>query len=590
MAGRIPQPFIDELLSRTDIVELIDARVPLKKAGHEYKACCPFHNENTPSFTVSQTKQFYHCFGCGAHGTALAFLMEYDHLEFREAVEELAQRAGLQVPIDETAAPQQNHQPLYDILDEVNRWYQQQLRKHPQRETAIDYLKQRGLSGAIAADFGLGFAPPGWDNVVRALGTTPERRTLLDRAGLTSEKNGNLRDRLRERIIFPIHDSRGRVIGFGGRIMGQGEPKYLNSPETPVFHKGRELYGLYLAKQHTRKLEALLVVEGYMDVVALAQHGVRNAVATLGTATTAEHLQRLFRTVSKVIFCFDGDRAGRAAAWKALETTLPQLRDGLQVSFLFLPEGEDPDSFIRAQGQAAFEAEVARAKPLSDFFFEHLFDEEHTHSLDGRARAAERAKPLLNQLPAGIFRETMLERLGKEVGLDPSRLRQGLGLDTPARNPKQREARAQAGQARRTTPNLLRHTLRILLDQPDLALQLDDWTWLQDEAERQAEDRALQFFVEVVGFFREQPGRTLAHLSEYWREQPQATAALERLLSHPLPALQSGHGKEFLDGWARLRKSLAEARLDDLIARSRSGNLSADERAELAERLQQRAV
>ncbi|MGA1562326.1 MAG: toprim domain-containing protein, partial [Gammaproteobacteria bacterium] len=377
---------------------------------------------------------------------------------------------------------------------------------------------------------------------------------------------------------------------FGGRIMGQGEPKYLNSPETPVFHKGRELYGLYLAKQHTRKLESLLVVEGYMDVVALAQHGVRNAVATLGTATTADHLQRLFRTVSKVIFCFDGDRAGRAAAWKALETTLPQLRDGLQVSFLFLPEGEDPDSFIRAQGQAAFEAEVARAKPLSDFFFEHLFDEEHTHSLDGRARAAERAKPLLNQLPAGIFRETMLERLGKEVGLDPNRLRQGLGLDTPVPNRTQREARPKSGQPPRTTPNLLRHTLRILLDQPDLAQQLDDWSWLQDEAERQTDDRALQFFAEVVTFFRAQPGRTLAHLSEHWREQPHATAALERLLSHPLPTLQSGHGKEFLDGWARLRKSVAEARLDDLIARSRSGSLSADERAELAERLQQRAV
>ncbi len=589
MAGRIPQPFIDELLSRTDIIELIDARVPLKKAGHEYKACCPFHNENTASFTVSPSKQFYHCFGCGAHGTALAFLMEYDHLEFREAVEELAQRAGLQVPVDETAAPQQNHQPLYDILDEANRWYQQQLRKHPQRELAIDYLKTRGLSGEIAADFGLGFAPPGWDNLVRALGTTPERRTLLDRAGLTTEKSGNLRDRLRERVLFPIHDSRGRVIGFGGRIMGPGEPKYLNSPETPVFHKGRELYGLYLTKQHTRKLESLLVVEGYMDVVALAQHGVRNAVATLGTATTADHLQRLFRTVSKVVFCFDGDRAGRAAAWKALETTLPQLRDGLQVSFLFLPEGEDPDSFIRTQGREVFAAEVARAKPLSDFFFEHLFDEEHTHSLDGRARAAERAKPLLGHLPEGIFRETLLERLGKEVGLDPNRLRQGLKLGPAAPNPRQREPRTPANQLPRSAPNLLRHTLRALLEQPELALRLDDWGWLRDEAERQPEDRALQFFVDVVAFFHEQPSRTVAHLSEHWREQPQATAALERLLATPLPPLQSGHASEFLGGWARLQRSFAEARLDDLIARSRNGNLTPAERTELAERLQQRA-
>ena len=419
MPGKIPQQFIDELLSRVDIVEVINARVPLKKAGREFQACCPFHGEKTPSFTVSPTKQFYHCFGCGAHGTALGFLMEYDRLSFPEAIEELATQMGMEVPREASFENGPDHRPIYDLLDRVAGFYANQLREHPEAPRAVDYLKQRGLSGEIAGTFRLGFAPPGWDNVLKRFGGDAQKLKVLRDAGLIQEKEGEDKryDRLRDRIIFPIRDGRGRVIGFGGRLLGDGKPKYLNSPETPVFHKGRELYGLYEARQTHRKLEQILVVEGYMDVVALAQFDIRNAVATLGTATTAEHLNRLYRATSELVFCFDGDRAGRDAAWKALQTALPLMKDGRQARFLFLPEGEDPDTLVRKIGTAAFNNEVAQAQPLSEFFFAKLASQVDTNSIDGLARMAEIAKPLLAQLPAGTFREMMEQALQQRIGL-----------------------------------------------------------------------------------------------------------------------------------------------------------------------------
>jgi len=419
MPGKIPQQFIDELLSRVDIVEVISARVPLKKAGREFQACCPFHGEKTPSFTVSPTKQFYHCFGCGAHGTALGFLMEYDRLSFPEAIEELATQMGMEVPREASFENGPDHRPIYDLLDRVAGFYANQLREHPEAPRAVDYLKQRGLSGEIAGTFRLGFAPPGWDNVLKRFGGDAQKLKVLRDAGLIQEKEGEDKryDRLRDRIIFPIRDGRGRVIGFGGRLLGDGKPKYLNSPETPVFHKGRELYGLYEARQTHRKLEQILVVEGYMDVVALAQFDIRNAVATLGTATTAEHLNKLYRATSELVFCFDGDRAGRDAAWKALQTALPLMKDGRQARFLFLPEGEDPDTLVRKIGTAAFNNEVAQAQPLSEFFFAKLASQVDTNSIDGLARMAEIAKPLLAQLPAGTFREMMEQALQQRIGL-----------------------------------------------------------------------------------------------------------------------------------------------------------------------------
>ncbi len=382
MAGLIPQSFIDDLLNRTDIVEVVSSRIQLKKAGKNYTARCPFHNEKTPSFSVSPDKQFYYCFGCGAGGNALGFVMDHDHLDFPQAVEDLARRAGMEVPREERGGRSKPRQPtdspLYPLLAAAADYYRQALKGHPSRKAAVEYLKGRGLTGVIARDFGLGFAPPGWDNLLKHLGGDALQQKALIDAGLLIENadSGKRYDRFRDRVMFPIRDSRGRVIAFGGRVLGDDKPKYLNSPETPVFHKGQELYGLYEARQANRDLDEILVVEGYMDVIALAQSGLRNAVATLGTATSEEHLKRLFRLVPSVVFCFDGDNAGRKAAWRALEATLPNLQDGRRARFLFLPEGEDPDTLVRAEGVDAFRARLQQqAQPLADYFFQQLSDE-----------------------------------------------------------------------------------------------------------------------------------------------------------------------------------------------------------------------
>ncbi|NBP94480.1 MAG: DNA primase [Gammaproteobacteria bacterium] len=419
MSGKIPREFIDDVLARTDIVELIGARVSLSKGGRDFKACCPFHNEKTPSFTVSPTKQFYHCFGCGANGSAIGFLMEFDHLSFREAIEELARIAGLEMPDTGSQREEDGLIPaLLDTLAKANRFFKDQLRSHENAKEAITYLKERGLSGEIAATFELGFAPPGWDALASTARGEDKSLELMSKAGLVASKDaGRFYDRFRSRIIFPIHDYRGQVVAFGGRILGAGEPKYLNSPETPVFQKGSELYNLHRARSPIAKHGHTIVVEGYMDVVALAQNGVDNAVATLGTATTERHLQRLFRLAPSIIFCFDGDRAGRSAAWRALETSLPELAGGRQISFLFLPDGEDPDSLIRKEGGGAFRTRAIEATPLPDFLFSKLAAEIDLSRLDGRARLVELARPLLARIPEGPLRDLMDQRLKDESGV-----------------------------------------------------------------------------------------------------------------------------------------------------------------------------
>ena len=407
MGGLIPDSFIEELLGRVDIVEIIERRVPLKKAGREFHACCPFHDEKTPSFTVSPQKQFYHCFGCGAHGSAIGFMMNYEGLEFVDAVEELARHAGLQVPREASSKPRPSA-GLYDVLESVSAFYQKQLKEHPE---AVEYLKKRGVSGEIARDFAIGYAPGGWDRLIKHLGANEEGLAKLRKTGMLSQGKSGEYDKFRNRIMFPIHDRRGRVIAFGGRALEDDGPKYLNSPETELFHKGRELYGLYLARRSQAKLDRILVVEGYMDVVALAQYGFRNCVATLGTATTGDHAELLFRAADEVVFCFDGDRAGRKAAWRALENTLPRLREGRQARFLFLPDGEDPDSMVRKHGTEEFASLLEEAQPLSDFFFEHFTAEVDMSALDGRARLVGLVRPSLETIPEGIFREMMFERL-----------------------------------------------------------------------------------------------------------------------------------------------------------------------------------
>ena len=427
MAGRIPQSFIDDLLARVNVLDIVEARVKLKRTGKNYSGLCPFHKEKSPSFTVNSEKQFYYCFGCGAGGNSLSFLMEHDRLSFPEAVEELAKLAGVEMPKAEGPVDHQREQRIKDIfalLEEASEYYQQQLREHPNKEIAVNYLKNRGMTGQLAARFGIGYAPPGWDNLLKKLARDEETKLRLEQAGMLINKEDSDRyyDRFRERIMFPIRDMRGRVIAFGGRVLGDEKPKYLNSPETDTFHKSRELYGLYEARKFNQTLERLIIVEGYMDVVGLAQYGIGYAVATLGTATTAQHLERLLKMVPEVIFCFDGDEAGRKAAKRALDTTMPVITDGKQARFLFLPEGEDPDSLVRQEGCDAFEQRLRDSLPLSDFFFKTLEEGADMSSLDGRARFSNQALPLIDQMQPGILKQMMQEKISELTGLSLEQL------------------------------------------------------------------------------------------------------------------------------------------------------------------------
>ncbi|MER2176877.1 MAG: DNA primase, partial [Stenotrophomonas maltophilia] len=411
--ARIPDAFIDDLLARSDIVEVVGSRVPLKRQGKEYAARCPFHDERSASFTVSPTKQFYHCFGCGAHGTAISFLMNYDRLEFLDAVDELAKRVGMEVPRDtqpRTAQQQDDSRDLYSALDAATRFFQTALKGS---DKARAYLDQRGVDEENRERFAIGYAPDGYSALKDALGKDERRMKLLDRAGLFSKNDrGHVYDKFRDRVMFPIFDRRGRVIAYGGRVMEKDDgPKYLNSPETALFHKGRELYGLWQVRQANQKIERLIVVEGYMDVVSLFQFGVTQAVATLGTATTPDHAELLFRNAPDVFFCFDGDAAGRRAGWRALESVLPRMKDGRQAFFLFLPDGEDPDTIVRKEGREGFDARLQQATPLSQFFFDELTREVNMGTLDGKARLAERAKPMLAQIPDGAFGDLMKQQL-----------------------------------------------------------------------------------------------------------------------------------------------------------------------------------
>ena len=457
MAGLIPQSFIDDLLDRVDIVEVVNARVQLKKSGKNYKACCPFHEEKSPSFTVAQDKQFYYCFGCGTGGNALGFVMEFDRLDFLPAVEMLAKNAGLEIPRE--AAPDRavskQKDSLYSILVESDTFFRQQLRTNKAAGTAVDYLKSRGLSGKIAAQFGVGYAPPGWDNLLKAAGNDPGKIKLLDESGMIISRPEEKKqyDRFRHRIMFPIRDQRGRTIGFGGRVLDDSTPKYLNSPETPVFHKGRELYGLYEARQALKEIPHLIMVEGYMDVIALAQYGIHNAVATLGTALTESHLQKLFRYTSELVFCFDGDKAGHRAAARSLEIALPEMKDGVSAKFLFLPDGEDPDSMVRKHGTEAFQLDVQKAQPLSEFLFEQLSEGIDASTADGKARLSKVCAPQINRIPQGVFRQLMLEELSRRTGISADNLRDYVASHKTPQEQAANSASSAAAKSARPTPS-----------------------------------------------------------------------------------------------------------------------------------------
>ncbi len=470
MNSRIPQAFIDRVLERTDLVDLIDQRVKLKHSGRNYTACCPFHQERTPSFTVSREKQFYYCFGCSASGNAISFLMEYEHQSFIEALRQLASPLGMELPRAEEVVSDTTT-PLYTAIAAACQFYRQQLRQHPQRQRAVDYLQQRGLSGDIARDFGLGYAPPGWDHLARQPWSEAQRQALIDCGLILPRKSGpGFYDAMRDRVIFPIRDLRGRSIGLGGRVLNDDKPKYLNSPESPIFHKGQELYGLYEARQHG-KLARLLVVEGYMDVIALAQHGLHFAVATLGTATTPQHIERLLRQTSEILFCFDGDDAGRRAAWKAVQACLPALTDGQRVAFMFLEQGEDPDSLVRRIGAAGFAALMEQAQGLADFLFAHQSADLQLQRLEDKAQLVQRVRALIEPMPPSIYRQLFEQRLREVTGLEaatPPALEKKPATATVTPAPKRRVARAMAS----ARHGLCDKALRLLMLNPGLAARL----------------------------------------------------------------------------------------------------------------------
>ena len=566
--ARIPDAFIDDLLARTDIVEIVNARVPLKRQGKEYAARCPFHDERSASFTVSPTKQFYHCFGCGAHGTAISFLMNYDRLEFLDAVDELARRVGMEVPRDTRQKNEDTGaRDLYAAMEAAAQFFRRQLAGS---DKARDYVAGRDISPDIVERYGIGYAPDGFGALRDALGTDQRRMQLLERGGMFSKNDkGAVYDKFRDRLMFPIHDRRGRTIAFGGRVINPGNsPKYLNSPETPLFHKGRELYGLWQAKQGNAKLQRLVVVEGYMDVVALAQHGVSQAVATLGTATTPDHAELLFRNASDVFFCFDGDRAGRAAAWKALESVLPRMRDGRQAFFLFLPDGEDPDTIVRKEGADGFDARLRDAMPLSAFFYAQLQADVNLATLDGKARLAERCKPYLAQIPDGAFGDLMQQRLTELTGI-------GARSATPDTHvPAQRTHGGGRG-APAPKRSLVRGAIALLLQRPQLALALEPpYTFAG------LRQPGIPLLAELVALVRERPDVRTGGILEHFGEREEATA-LQKLAMQSLPGDDEAWQREFLDAMAQLEKQTRQQRIDELQEKQRASGLETRDKEEL---------
>jgi len=549
MSGRIPDSFIEELLARSDIVEMIERRVPLKRAGAEYQACCPFHDEKTPSFTVSPKKQFYHCFGCGAHGSAVGFLMQYEGLEFIDAIDEMARSAGMEVPRTGNQQPRPDV-GLYDMLAECAKFYGEELKGN---SAAIEYLQGRGLSGEISKDFEIGYAPSGWDGLIKELGDTPAKLEQLKLAGMLSEGKSGHYDKFRDRIMFPIHDRRGRVIAFGGRALSDDGPKYLNSPETTLYHKSKELYGLYQARQRAGRLDSIIVVEGYMDVVALAQFGFKNVVATSGTATTSLQVEILFRAADTVVFCFDGDKAGRKAAWRALEGTLPKLKEGLQARFLFLPDGEDPDSMIRKHGKEAFAEQIGQAVPLSGFFFDHFVTEIDLSSLDGRARLVEQTQPYIETLPEGVFRKMMEEKL---ESLAQHRLQSHAPPPQQYRQPRQQQS-GQAGKPVQKRTHM-RTVMAHLVQNSGFVEKLEGI----DELAGLGNDdiQGVEILRELVDFCLHHPNITTAQLIELWYENP-AQPVLQKLAIWDLPGEEEEQAQEFVDAFNRIRLAWVETRL-----------------------------
>ena len=578
MAGRISRQFIDDLLSRADIVEVVDSRVPLKKAGKNHQACCPFHNEKSPSFTVSQDKQFYHCFGCGEHGNAISFLMEFDRLDFVDAVEELASHCGMEVVREEnTASPAeqrrqqqiyQQKQDDYELMSQISRFFQQQLKVATDKDIAINYLKGRGLSGEVVKRFGIGYISDAWDGMMNTFSRNGQaNQQLIDLGMAISGDKKRPYDRFRGRIMFPISDKRGRVIGFGGRVLGDEKPKYLNSPETRVYHKGQELYGLHEAKQANKKLTRLIVVEGYMDVVALAQHGVDYAVASLGTATTFEQLQTLFRTVPDVICCYDGDRAGRDAAWRAMENALPLIRDGFSLKFVFIPDGEDPDSLIREQGQQAFETLLEHAMPLSKFIFDKFLEDNPASSTEEKVALIDKLQPYIQKMPDSILRNAMIDEMASRFSVTSEK--RMIELRKLNASPEKKMSQ------KRTKVTPVRLALALLLEHPHIASSLGELSVLQPLTAP-----GIPLLMQVLSVCQKNPDIKSPQLLEYFRGTEQGSQ-LAKLMCWQHHVEADAATDVFLDSIEKLLNNFVEQRAEVLLQKARTGQMTTEEKQEL---------
>jgi DNA primase len=580
MTGRIPDSFLDELVSRSDIVEIISARVPLKKAGREYKACCPFHNEKSPSFSVSAEKQFYHCFGCGAHGTVIGFLMQYEKMEFLDAVADLAQRAGLELPREAKKEQEPGSADLHELMLRSARFFEQNLADNARAKA---YVQRRGIDAQTCAKFSLGYAPDAWEALLKRFATSEEERRRLLQVGLilerSAEKTSGFYDRFRDRLMFPIRDSRGRVIGFGGRVIDQGEPKYMNSPETPLFHKGRELYGLYEARQARTDFKRLLIVEGYMDVVRLHQAGITYAVATLGTATTQEHLNKIFRQTHEVVFCFDGDRAGLKAAWRALENALPLAQDGRELKFMFLPEGHDPDTLVAAEGPEAFELRMKAAVPLSEYLVQQLIADVDLDHVDGRAKLKALAGPLFARMPEGIYREMLADRLASRVGMPANKLKEFFAAGankSPAHAPELRlrpRGRMSVGRG-----NLLTQAITLVLHHPAAASAIEDPDLLSN-----VDKAGVSVLKELLEQAATASSPNTAMLLERWRDRPEHERLTALAMQDPLVADTAAAAKELKMAVEKLLEEYGPGRrMDDLLKKAQELGLNYDEKAELS--------
>jgi len=566
MAGKIPNTFIDELLSRSDILDVVQRRLSLKKQGKDYSACCPFHSEKTPSFTVSQSKQFYYCFGCGASGSAIGFVMAFDNSGFVEAVEELASQAGMEVPRDKQDHRYQEKQHLFDVMQQASAFYQKQLQQSNESEKAKNYLKNRGLSDAIITSYDIGLALSSWDSLHRQLSTqSVSTKNMLDAGLVLANKTDGHYDRFRDRIMFPIRDSRGRVIAFGGRTLGDDKAKYLNSPETDIFHKSNSLYGLFEARKANRELQQIIVVEGYMDVIALAQFGINNAVATLGTATNEQHLNQLFRSCPHIIFCFDGDRAGHQAAWRALKNSLSLLRDGRQIQFMFLPDGDDPDSYIREHGVEHFQQQALDAMPFSSYFFDKLSENINLDTIDGCAVLATRAKPLLKEIPEGVFLQLMQQQLNQIIGYKSKSLSTLNGSVNKPRWVKKSKS---------TQMSPVRHAIRMILEYPDIGEHVDKNDILEIDLP------GMSLLREIITTVQEHPEISCGSLLERWRDQENGKH-LNKLASVPLHLSKEGIENEFKDTIKRLILTHIEQQIQTLLDKSEHERLSADEKKQL---------